>query len=576
MKKFFYCSLFLFCVNLNVAQAQHYTGGLWSAEKTQSVQLVKLDTFLTNRLTKSLKSTPISSYLATTSVGNQGNQGSCSGWAVGYAAASILAYNKYGEDWSLATMSPSYIYNQAKLSSDCNSGAYLVDALNVAKEHGNCRLIDMPYTASSCSQMPSSEQEFSASYNTISYVRITPTSVSDICTAIANQCPIVIGIYVTSSFYSMWNSDGIWRNNVRSNDDGYHFCCIVGYDNTNRMFKVQNSWGTYGGDNGFFWVTYDLVSGGVFNEAYVLYDLNPAVDISIQGPSQFCDTAVYTLENVPSGATIQWVVTPSTVRKKAATIVRGQGTSQVTLRRGFILNGIKRDTLIRDTSIHIASLAASTSLTRPYSGNGSITAIVTFGSKSYTVRNDFSIPTQTATEKPVVNGAYNSLWYVNISHTLSVRNCDSVPNDKLLWEVHLPGQTTPLIHSGRSVTFTPKSTGTVTVIIANMESCSASNVDTLTYRVINRPSIRFVNPATAASSLDVTVSSIENEQVTAVVPYDGDYTLELWSELYGRVRMVNADVPTTQISLSGLPTDTYFIKLIIDNELVTTKQLIIK
>lgn len=260
--------------------------------------------------------------------------------------------------------------------------------------------------------------------------------------------------------------------------------------------------------------------------------------ISLQGPSQFCDTAVYTLENVPSGATIRWVVTPSTVRKKAATIVRGQGTSQVTLRRGFILNGIKRDTLSRDTSIHMASLAASTSLTRPYSGNGSITAIVTFGGKSYTVRNDFSIPTQTATEKPVVNGAYNSLWYVNISHTLSVRNCDSVPNDKLLWEVHLPGQTTPLIHSGRSVTFTPKSTGTVTVIIANMESCSASNVDTLTYRVINRPSIRFVNPATAASSLDVTVSSVENEQVTAVVPYDGDYTLELWSELYGRVRMV--------------------------------------
>ena len=575
MKKFFYCSSFLLCVNLSVAQAQYYTGGLWSAEKTQSVQLVKLDTFLTNRLTKSLKSTTTSSYLATTSVGNQGNQGSCSGWAVGYAAASILAYNKYGGDWSLATMSPSYIYNQAKLSSDCNSGAYLVDALNVAKEQGNCRLIDMPYTASSCSQMPTSEQELSASYNTISYVRITPTSISDICTAIANQCPVVIGIYVTSSFYSMWASDGIWRNNTRTNDDDYHFCCIVGYDNTNRMFKVQNSWGSTGGDGGFFWVTYDLVSGGVFNEAYVLYDLNPAVDISLQGPSLFCDTAVYSLENVPSGATVQWIVTPTTRVKKAATIVRGQGTSQVTLKRGFTLGGIKADTLVRDTSIRVASLAA-VNLRRPYSGNGSITAIVTFGGESYSVSADFTIPSQTATEKPVVNGANNSLWYVNVSHTLSVRNCDSVPNDKLLWEVHLPGQSTPLTQTGRSVTFTPKSTGTVTVIIANMESCSASNVDTLTYRVIDRPSIRFVNPATAASSLDVVVSSVGDEQITTIIPYDGDYTLELWSELLGCVCRVEANEPTTQISLSGLPTGIYFIKLIIDGELVTTKQLIVR
>lgn len=377
---------------------------------------------------------------------------------------------------------------------------------------------------------------------------------------------------------NVWNIVGIWGRGAFTmgwrNDNpnfGEGFCEVVNNSNETEITLrtyVYQIWSIAGQYMGYYPTTPENVTF-----AYTVLGMKTP---QIQGPSLFCDTAAYTLKNVPSGATIRWAVTPSTVRKKAATIVRGQGTSQVTLQRGFILNGIKRDTLSRDTSVHIASLAASTNLTRPYSGNGSISAIVTFGGKSYTVRNDFSIPTQNATEKPVVNGAYNSLWYVNISHTLSVRNCDSVPNDKLLWEVHLPGQTTPLIHSGRSVTFTPKSTGTVTVIIANMESCSASNVDTLTYRVINRPSIRFVNPATAASGLDVTVLSVENEQVTAIVPYDGDYTLELWSELYGRVRMVNADEPTTQISLSGLPAGTYFIKLIIDNELVTTKQLIIK
>jgi hypothetical protein len=44
----------------------------------------------------------------------------------------------------------------------------------------------------------------------------------------------------------------------------------------------------------------------------------------------------------------------------------------------------------------------------------------------------------------------------------------------------------------------------------------------------------------------------------------------------GCVRRVEANEPTTQISLSGLPTGIYFIKLIIDGELVTTKQLIVR
>lgn len=575
MKRYYFCLLFIFSCIFATGQNNYVTGLVYDSAKYYSTPLIDVDS-LAPRATNDEHQQVLASscYLETPSPMNQGSQPSCTGCAVGYAAASILVYQKYG-DWTLSTMSPSFVYNQAKVSSDCSKGASFSNAFSLLHDKGICTIEIMPYDASSCSALPSASVLHQAAYNTMSYGRVNEKSVTDICSLLSAGFPVVVGIYTTSSFHSMWNSNGMWQNNVRSNDDKYHACCVIGYDNVNRLFKVQNSWGSTGGDGGFFWVTYDLVSGGVFNEAYVLYDLNPAVDISLQGPSLFCDTAVYSLENVPSGATVQWIVTPTTRVKKAATIVRGQGTSQVTLKRGFTLGGIKADTLVRDTSIRVASLAA-VNLRRPYSGNGSITAIVTFGGESYSVSADFTIPSQTATEKPVVNGAYNSLWYVNISHTLSVRNCDSVPNDKLLWEVHLPGQSTPLTQTGRSVTFTPKSTGTVTVIIANMESCSASNVDTLTYRVIDRPSIRFVNPATAASSLDVAVSSTEDEQVTTVVPYDGEYTLELWSELLGCVRRVEANEPTTQISLSGLPTGIYFIKLIINDELVTTKQLIVR
>ncbi len=534
-------------------------------------------------LSKSILDTNVYSVeLNTPEVLDQGAQGSCAGFAFGYAAMGVLSYDKY-ENWVAAQRSPAYLYHRARIADGVNSSGNnapvsMTTAYSVACQYGCCSYSLMPYTVSDYNSIPNALQDRDAYMNRANGFRLAQTnSVQTYKNLLRLGYPIVVRIEVTPTFDSIWSLNGVWSNQPTTESSrGGHFICVVGYNDSTQMLKVQNSWGKNGGDSGFVWISYSLVQQGVFTHAICLTNITEGHYLSLQGPSLFCDTAVYTLKNVPAGATIRWVVTPSTVRKKAATIVRGQGTSQVTLQRGFILNGIKRDTLIRDTSIHIASLAASTSLTRPYSGNGSISAIVTFGGKSYTVRNDFSIPTQNATEKPIVNGWNSSLWYVGVSHTLRVQNCDSVPNDKLLWEVHLPGQTTPLIHSGRSVTFTPQTIGVVTVIVANMESCSAANIDTLSHRVIQRPSIRFVNPATAASSLDVTVSSIENEQVTAVVPYDGDYTLELWSELYGRVRMVNADEPTTQISLSGLPAGTYFIKLIIDNELVTTKQLIIK
>lgn len=552
------------------------TGALWSVEKAATVELVKLDTFLAKRLSKSLSPNPTSYYLSTPTVGNQGKQGSCSGWAVGYAATSILAYDKYGQDWTLATMSPSYIYNQAKATDDCSVGAYLVDALNIAKEHGNCRLREMPYTDASCSQMPTAAQHQAASYNTLSYVRINSTSISDMCTAIANQYPIVVGLFTTSSFRSMWYSDGIWRVNERSNNDGYHFCCIVGYDNANRMFKVQNSWGSINGDNGFFWVTYDLVSDGAFNEAYVLYNLNPSIDIFIQGPSQFCDTAVYTLENVPAGATIEWKYSPNTMRSSALRIVRGQGSASVTFQRGFIMNGniVKPPKPIGGTV-----MKAGDGISRPFSGAATVMATVTMNNgTSYTVSKAVTLPPLAATETPIVNGWNNSLWYVDISHTLNVVNCDSVPDGRIVWEVHLPGRSEPISHVGRSVTFKPTASGTVTVIVANTESCSAANRDTLTHTVRFKPIISYANPVRAAETVEISVSVEEQtaDFATVTVPYAGEYTLELWSELYGRVRTVEADTPTTQMSLSGLNAGTYFLKLIINNEIVATQQLIIK
>ncbi len=93
--------------------------------------------------------------LNTPPVGNQGDQGSCVGWAIGYTAAGILTYPKYG-CWnpSLSMRSPSYVYNQIKLSSDCTSGSYMSSALNLVSTQGVCSYSLMPYVYEDCSTLP--------------------------------------------------------------------------------------------------------------------------------------------------------------------------------------------------------------------------------------------------------------------------------------------------------------------------------------------------------------------------------------------------------------------------------------
>ena len=70
-------------------------------------------------------------------IGNQDPQNSCVGWAVGYAATSILAYPKFSNNWNNAKRSPSYIYNQIKVDpNDCESGAYTTTGLNLVANQG--------------------------------------------------------------------------------------------------------------------------------------------------------------------------------------------------------------------------------------------------------------------------------------------------------------------------------------------------------------------------------------------------------------------------------------------------------
>ncbi len=245
--------------------------------------------------------------LATPPIGDQGTQASCVGWSNSYAL-SILTYPKYS-CWGIAQRSPSFIYNQIKLGG-CGDGAYLNTGTNFIINIGSCSKRSMSYNPNNCSTQPTSEQNYDASKNNASSrLILTAQDYQSMKSALDQGYPVVVGFVWNQSTSDMWyNGGGIWSSNYGQGIVG-HAVCIVGYDDGLGMFKVINSMGTTNGDNGFFWITYNLVMNGAFQEAYVIQGMNSTLPFSLSGPtpSLVCSSgATFTLNHQPSGTSINW------------------------------------------------------------------------------------------------------------------------------------------------------------------------------------------------------------------------------------------------------------------------------
>ena len=86
--------------------------------------------------------------------------------------------------------------------------------------------------------------------------------------AIASGYPVVVGFDVYSSFEGPWGNIPHGRTgsgmmpypNTRTEQLlGGHAVCLVGYDNNTSRFIARNSWGTSWGDNGYFYMPYQVI-----------------------------------------------------------------------------------------------------------------------------------------------------------------------------------------------------------------------------------------------------------------------------------------------------------------------------
>lgn len=214
----------------------------------------------------------------TPAVGNQGSYGTCVAWATGYGLKTTLNnidhnYTSYKSTASYQT-SPIDLWhlmrsNYSNATSSQCGGSSFDPAFKVMIAKGVANMNTKPFTGQKmtcdgATPTGNSSNKLGA-YRLVAYTRelsnsgpygMTVTNLKSKLT----EGPLVVGAKLGETFMR-WNSSAVITSDDPDSYNGghaYHAMMIVGYDNSRKAFRIQNSWGTTEwGDNGYIWVGYE-------------------------------------------------------------------------------------------------------------------------------------------------------------------------------------------------------------------------------------------------------------------------------------------------------------------------------
>lgn len=226
-------------------------------------------------------------------VGYQGQYGSCTAWSTAYAARTI-AYavqhnysisNHYDliKSYSFA---PDFIYNNIRLTADCNSGSSMPSALNFMMAKGNIIKVGDFICGKTYNTI---DLTGASNYRIKDFQRVNDGAmgkenlVQKMKSLLTSKHALPFGMHVPNTFMHVASS-GIWyptaedrasAMRVKNHQEAYvgHAMCVIGYNDAinNGSFEVMNSWGTWNGNLGFYWISYDDFYAFA-NEVYSIVD----------------------------------------------------------------------------------------------------------------------------------------------------------------------------------------------------------------------------------------------------------------------------------------------------------------
>lgn len=212
-------------------------------------------------------------------IGYQGRQSSCVAWAVAYYYRSYQEGVERGVAPSDTSQlfSPAYLYNQRGGSCSSDTGMSLLNALQIAVSQGVATLRQTPYDPSdSCSQPSAAARQEASLYRSASYsslfIGAGSARLSSIKQKLAQGMPVLLGLPAYDSFFAANAANPvIGLPSPSAIMRGGHAVTLVGYDDSRNTFKFANSWGTWWGEGGYGYLTYEYVQKLAW-EAWVLYD----------------------------------------------------------------------------------------------------------------------------------------------------------------------------------------------------------------------------------------------------------------------------------------------------------------
>jgi hypothetical protein len=197
---------------------------------------------------------------------DQGNSGTCTAWSTSYASRSILYAQRKNlsavQEINNNAFSPSFVYNQIRLTNDCSYGAYISDALDLLKATGCVTYKDFGFECSR--KVTESEKEKAKNFTIRDYKRLfvydgtLRNVVQPIKKSLSENKPVVVSL---RCWGSLEKAKDVWNPPANQSNDtnkGFHALTIIGYDDNKfgGAFEIMNSWGAEWGNNGFVWIRY--------------------------------------------------------------------------------------------------------------------------------------------------------------------------------------------------------------------------------------------------------------------------------------------------------------------------------